>query len=98
MNPIFQIILAETIGTFILCTAILSTGEAIPIGLALAAAIFVASFASGGHFNPAVSFMMVLKGTISLDKAPLYLAGQLMGAFLAVVWYHKIPQKLAVHR
>ena len=43
-----QIFVAEAIGTFILVSVILATGEAVSIGIALAAAIYVASFASGG--------------------------------------------------
>ncbi len=98
MSSTVQILIAETLGTFILCTAILATGKAIYIGLALAAAITICGFASGGNFNPAVSFMMMLKGVISAEQLPLYVSAQLLGAFLAMTWYHKIPQKVSIHR
>ena len=93
--PIF---VAELIGTFILCTAILATGEAIPIGIALAAAISVGSFASGAHFNSAVSIMMLAKGRITSQQFPVYIAGQIAGALLAMTWYKKIPIKSTIHR
>ena len=92
------VFVAELVGTFILCTAILATGEAIPIGIALAAAISVGSFVSGAHYNPAVTVMMVAKGRIAAEQLPIYVSGQVIGAMLAMVWYKKIPIKSAVHR
>ena len=93
-----QIFVAETLGTFILVCVILATGEAVSIGIALAAAIYVASFASGGHLNCAVSTVMLFKGRITSNDFPFYIAGQLCGAFAALYWYNMVPQKSSVHR
>ena len=49
--------LVEFIGTFMFLSVILSQGQALPIVIALAAAIYFGGAISGGHFNPAVSFM-----------------------------------------
>lgn len=92
------VFLAEVVGTFILCTTILATGEAVQIGIALAAAISVGSFVSGAHYNPAVTVIMLAKGRIGLEQLPVYVAGQLLGALLAMIWYKKIPIKSAIHR
>ena len=47
---------AEFLGTMFFLYVILATGDAVAIGLALMAVIFILGEASGGHFNPAVSF------------------------------------------
>ena len=54
--------LVEFLGTCLFLYVILATGSPIPIGLALAAAIFVGGKISGGHFNPGVSVMMAVGG------------------------------------
>lgn len=53
--------------------------------LALAAAVALASNASGGHVNPAVTFGVLVGRRISLGRAVLYWAAQLLGAVVAVV-------------
>ena len=55
----FQKLLVEFLGTLFFLYVILATGNALAIGLALAVAIMVGGKISGGHFNPAVTVMMV---------------------------------------
>ena len=55
---------AEFLGTLFFLYVILATGKAIPIGLALTAAILVLGKFSGGNFNPAVSVMMAAAGKL----------------------------------
>ena len=62
--------IVEFIGTFIFLSVILNTGEAIPIGIALAAVIFFGGKISGGHFNPAVSVAMTMAGKIAPKRLP----------------------------
>ena len=50
----------EFIGTFIFLSVILKTGDALAIGIALASVIYFGGKVSGGNFNPAVSYMMLL--------------------------------------
>lgn len=75
--------LVEFIGTFIFLSVILTTGEAIPIGIALAAAIFFGGKISGGAFNPAVALMMHLKGKLKAVDLAGYVVAQLLGAVCA---------------
>lgn len=80
-------IVAEVAGTFVFFSAILSYGEPIPIVIGLLAAIYAFGKISGGHFNSAVSFMMLLKGDMDITTFILYVVAQLVGATLALVWW-----------
>ncbi len=80
-------ILTEFIGTFVFLAVILTTGQALPIGLALAAAIYFGGNVSGGHFNPAVSTMMLAKGGISIETWIAYVIAQILGGLAALLWY-----------
>lgn len=82
--------LVEFIGTFIFLSVILTTGEAIPIGIALATAIFFGGKVSGGNFNPAVSVMMYLKGTLKGNDLPGYIIAQVLGGVCALCLHKKV--------
>ena len=56
---------------------------AIPIGLL--AAIYFGGAISGGHFNPAVSLMMFLKGKMDIFLTFIYIIAQVLGAIFAVL-------------
>jgi aquaporin Z len=80
--------IAEFLGTFFFIYVILTTGSAVPIGLALAVAIMVLGKFSGGNFNPAVSVIMVAAGKLpSKDLLP-YVLAQVVGG-LAALELHK---------
>lgn len=76
--------LVEFLGTFIFLSVILTKGEAIPIGITLAAMIFMGGNISGGNFNPAVSFSMMINNKMSGVDCAGYIGAQLAGAFCAV--------------
>lgn len=86
-------LLTEFVGTFIFLSVILTTGQAIPIGLALAVAIYFGGSISGGHFNPAVSTMMLVKGTISIETWIGYVIAQVLGGLVALMWYKSTQAK-----
>lgn len=90
--------LIEFVGTFIFLSIILTTGQAIPIGIALMAAIYWGGSVSGGNFNPAVSFMMLLDRQINLPQCVGYMIAQLLGAFLAYVYFKNTPKTLVAKR
>jgi len=90
-----SIVLSETLGTFFFLTVILTTGQAIPIGIALAAAITFGAFASGAHFNPAVTLMMWAKGDRPAALVPFYVASQCAGALLALAWANSKSRAIA---
>ena len=81
----------EFIGTFIFFVVILQHGQAIPIGVALAAAIYFGGAVSGGNFNPGVSLMMFLKGTLSSSDFAQYVVVQCLAAFAAVYFNKLVP-------
>ena len=83
--------LAEFIGTFFLvltigCTVIghgASPFAPLAIGSALMVMIFAGGHISGGHFNPAVTLGMWLRGKCEAKDVALYMTFQIMGAVLA---------------
>jgi aquaporin Z len=87
--------LVEFIGTFMFLSVILSQGQALPIVIALAAAIFFGGSISGGHFNPAVSFMMHVNNTLPLEDFLFYVVSQLAGGFIALMFFKNFVQKAA---
>ncbi len=54
-------------------------------GFAVAVAVYVAGWASGAHINPAVTVGLLVTGDLPVSQAPVYLAGQFIGAFLGAV-------------
>lgn len=83
--------IVEFIGTFIFFSVILQHGQAIPIAVALAAAIYFGGAISGGNFNPGVSLMMFLKGTLSSADFAQYVIVQCLAAVAAVYFNKFIP-------
>ena len=88
--------IAEFIGTFFLvltvgCTVIPGAAGVIPaiaIGAALTVMIFAGGHISGGHFNPAVTFAIFIRGRLEpKDVIPYWLAqiaAGVVAAFVAV--------------
>jgi aquaporin Z len=89
-----QIILAETLGTFVLVLAgpgagllagdkIGALGVALSIGLVLVCLAYSLGHISGCHLNPAVTVGLWLHGAIRTGALLVYLASQVVGALLA---------------
>jgi|TARA_B110000971_G_C19860184_1_gene431276 aquaporin Z len=83
-------LLVEFIGTFIFLGAIMATLKdgaiaALEVGLALAAVIFFGGKISGGHFNPAVSIMMLLRNQpdYGVGECIAYIISQIVGGICA---------------
>jgi aquaporin Z len=85
--------LAELIGTFFLvltigCTVVGNgAGPLAPlaIGSALMVMIFAGGHISGGHFNPAVTLGVWLRGTCATRDVAPYMTFQVIGALLAAL-------------
>ena len=85
--------LTEFIGTFFLvltvgCTVIGGGPGVIPplaIGAVLMVMIFAGGHVSGGHFNPAVTLAVWLRGRCEKRDVIPYMAAQVVGAVLAAV-------------
>ncbi len=82
--------LVEFIGTTFFLYVIISTGNALAIGAALALAIFVGGSISGGNFNPAVSVMMIAAGKLKPNEGICYIIAQLLGGMLALALYKHV--------
>jgi len=57
-------------------------------GMAVFVGVFVAAKFSGAHLNPAISIALATLDKISWSEAPIYIAGQILGAMLGstAVW------------
>ena len=96
--------LAEIVGTFIFLLLIfLITSKysgahtvALPIGLALALAIFLFGDFTGGHFNPAVSFAFFIKDPKLFTGLMLlaYIVAQMIGGVLALYTHTYIKSNM----
>lgn len=62
-------------------------------GLGVAMAIYAVGQFSGAHLNPAITIGLAVIGEFPWTKVPVYLLGQMMGAFIGavVVWLHYYP-------
>lgn len=83
-------LVAEFIGTLFFLSIILnvvndSSIGVIAIAVGLLAAIYMVGGVSGGHFNPAVSIMMFMKGSLPADMTILYIIAQIIGALSALL-------------
>ena len=76
--------IVELIGTFILLFVILNKGQTIPIAISLAAGLYISSNVSGGHLNPVVSTIMLIKKYMNLNDYFGYILSQLAGGLLAL--------------
>src|SRR5947209_10508321 len=87
-------LIAEFVGTFALIFvgigAIKTAGHDV-LGVALAHVLTIGAFVcatlhiSGGNFNPAVTFGLLIGGHTTLEKALRYWAAQLLGGFVAAL-------------
>ena len=69
---------------------IIFTGEALSIGLALMIVILILGKFSGGHFNPAVTIMMVFAKKLNATDALPYILAQITGGLTALLIYKNI--------
>ena len=81
--------LAEFIGTLFFLFVIIFTGQALPIGLALMIVILILGKFSGGHFNPAVTVMMVAANKLNAADALPYILAQILGGLTALFIYNR---------
>jgi glycerol uptake facilitator-like aquaporin len=83
--------LAEYLGTFFFILVIFaSNGNALAIGAALSAVIYLVSEHSGAHVNPVVSIVMNMNGSLRQGNLLYYIMAQLLGALSAFYAYKMI--------
>ena len=76
----------EFIGTFIFLSVISRVNNPMVIALTLLVMIYFGGTISGGHFNPAVSFMMYLQNNMKTHDFIMYVLSQIIGASSAVLF------------
>jgi glycerol uptake facilitator-like aquaporin len=69
-------------------TAIALLANTLATGATLITLIFTFGPISGAHFNPAVTLADASQGGISWSDAPVYIAAQVLGAFMGVAAAH----------
>ena len=77
--------ITEFIGTFFFVLTIGLTGNPLAIGAALMVMIYADGHISGGHYNPAVTLAVLIRGRISISDAMVYMSSQLAGALAAAL-------------
>lgn len=75
--------LTELIGAFFLILVIGLTGNPIAIGSILMVMIYMGGNISGGHYNPAVTLGVFMRGKIEAKDMIMYWVFQLIGAIVA---------------
>src|SRR5262249_18329258 len=86
-------LVVEAIGTFFLVFTVGQTvkgpdaAELAPlaIGAALMVMVYAGGHYSGGHYNPAVTLGVTLRGKMTWAEAGPYMAAQVIGAVVAAV-------------
>lgn len=89
--------LTEAVGAFFLTLVIaLSTGSVAPIaiGAILIAMVYMGGAISGGHYNPAVTIAVLVRGSIEKVVAMKYIVAQVLGAALAGLVYTQLTGSL----
>ncbi len=90
--PLSRKLVVEFIGTFFLvftvCTAISATGTVVAplaIGSVLMVMVFAGGHISGGHYNPAVSTAVLLRGKLDSSEFGPYVGTQLLAGVVAAL-------------
>jgi aquaporin Z len=77
--------ITEFIGTFFLVLTVGLTGNPLAIGSALMVMIYAGGHISGGHYNPAVTLAVLIRGKITRRDALVYMGCQLAGGLIAAL-------------
>ncbi len=85
MNNLSNKLIAEFLGTLFFVTASLMDHSALAPAATLCLCVFAMGHISGGHFNPAVSAAVFLRGRMSRQDLIHYAFAQFAGAVLASI-------------
>jgi aquaporin Z len=77
--------LTEFIGTFFLVLTVGLSGNPLAIGASLMIMVYMGGHISGGHYNPAVSLAVTLRGKLSWGEFVIYIISQALGAIAAAL-------------
>jgi aquaporin Z len=82
--------IVESLGTLFLVFIILTTGNYLAIGAALAVAILIGGSISGGSFNPAVTLALFASGKLASSDIIPYIVAELAGGLAGFQLYRMI--------
>ena len=85
--------LVEFLGTTLLMFVILTTGNYLAIGAALAVIVLLGGSISGGSYNPAVSISLYAAGKLSKNDLIPYIIVEILGGLAAFGIYSKFIKK-----
>jgi len=85
--------IVEFLGTLLLMFVIISTGNYLAIGSALALAVLLGGAISGGCFNPAVTIGLLAAGKLASNDVIPYMLVQIAGALTAIQLYKMMLTK-----
>ena len=88
--------LTEFIGTFFLVLIIGLSQNPLAIGFGLTVLVYMGAHISGAHYNPAVSFAMLLRKEINSNDFFKYLLSQILGAFAAAFLVANMSSNMVV--
>lgn len=80
--------LMEFIGTMFLVLAIGFSQNPLAIGLMLMVMVYMGGHISGGHYNPAITLAVFMRGKIEKKLLPGYMISQILGAFTAALIFY----------
>ena len=84
----FVRLIAELLGTFLLVLSVFASGgNAYVIGATLAVIVLLIGKLSGAHVNPAISFAMFMKGSLSVKDLLGYTVSQVLGGVASLYAY-----------
>lgn len=76
-------LIAEFLGALVVCATALVSRDGLATACALTAVTYAFGYISGGHFNPAVSLAVWLRGRMSQTEMVRYFAAQFSGGLAA---------------
>ncbi len=88
--------LIEFIGTFFLVLVVALTGNPLAIGGFLIAMVYAGGYISGAHYNPAVTFTLLLSKKIKSDEAVRYMIIQMIAGVCAAAMYYLLKGVLFI--
>jgi len=84
--------IVEFLGTFLLMFVILTTGNYLAIGAALALGVLLGGSISGGSFNPAVTVSLLAAGKISANDVIPYIIVEIAGGLAGFQLYKMLSK------
>ncbi|MEZ5014867.1 MAG: aquaporin [Chitinophagales bacterium] len=86
-------LIIEFIGTMFLVFTIGVSGNPLAIGSILMVMVYMGGHISGAHYNPAVTFAILLRGKIQMQEASRYWIAQIAGGLLGAALSYWITDK-----